>query len=147
MLEIIAIGVFLATVAILVVAIIYPSMTSRKVMAFETVVVDKYESRSMIYTGIFVPIVNQYLVVEMGVEVKVGSSDYRRVEIGDTVCVSRYSDGSYRLERYASELGYFMMSMGFLHSFTTARLVLPSSQPSTPPMPRLPMTIMSTPSS
>ena len=97
--EIIAIGVFLATVAILVVAIIYPSMTSRKVRAFETVVVDKYESRSMIYTGIFVPIVNQYLVVEMGVEVKVGSSDYRRVEIGDTVCVSRYSDGSYRLER------------------------------------------------
>lgn len=53
----------------------------------------------MIYTGVFIPIVLQYLVVEMGVEVKVGGLDYRRTGIGDTVWVSRYSNGSYRLER------------------------------------------------
>ncbi len=53
----------------------------------------------MIYTGVFIPIVLQYLVVEMGVEVKVGGLDYRRTDIGDTVWVSRYSNGSYRLER------------------------------------------------
>jgi len=93
------IGIFLFTLVVLVVAIVYPSLTARKVRAFKTRVVDKFERNSMIYTGVFIPIVLQYLVVEMGVEVKVGSLDYRRHDIGDTVWVSRYSNGSYRLER------------------------------------------------
>lgn len=93
------IGIFLFTLAVLVVAIAYPSLTARKVKTFKTRVVDKFERNSMIYTGVFIPIVLQYLVVEMGVEVKVGGLDYRRTDIGDTVWVSRYSNGSYRLER------------------------------------------------
>jgi hypothetical protein len=93
------IGIFLFTLAVLVVAIAYPSLTARKVKTFKTRVVDKFERNSMIYTGVFIPIVLQYLVVEKGVEVKVGGLDYRRTDIGDTVWVSRYSNGSYRLER------------------------------------------------
>ena len=93
------IGIFLSTIAIIVVAIAYPSMTARRVRTFKTRVVDKFERNSMIYTGVFIPIVLKYLVVEMGVEVKVGRFDYRRTDIGDTVWVSRYSNGSYRLER------------------------------------------------
>ena len=93
------IGIFLFTLAVLVVAIAYPSLTARKVKTFKTRGVDKFERNSMIYTGVFIPIVLQYLVVEMGVEVKVGGLDYRRTDIGDTVWVSRYSNGSYRLER------------------------------------------------
>ena len=80
-------------------AIVYPSMTARKVKTFKTKVVDKFERNSMIYTGVFIPLVLQYLVVEMGVEVKVGGLDYRHTDIGDTIWVSRYSNGSYRLER------------------------------------------------
>jgi len=93
------IGIFLSTIAIIVVAIAYPSITARRVRTFKTRVVDKFERNSMIYTGVFIPIVLKYLVVEMGVEVKVGRFDYRRTGIGDTVWVSRYSNGSYRLER------------------------------------------------
>ena len=93
------IGILLFTLGVLVVAIAYPSLTARKVKTFKTRVVDKYERNSMIYTGVFIPIVLQFLVVEMGVEVKVGNSDYRRTDIGETVWVSRYSNGSYRLER------------------------------------------------
>ena len=93
------IGVFLFTLGVIVVAIVYPSMTARRVKTFQTMVVDKFERNSMIYTGVFIPLVLQYLVVEMGVEVKVGGLDYRRTDIGDTVRVSRYSNGSYRLER------------------------------------------------
>jgi hypothetical protein len=81
------------------VAIVYPSMTARKVKTFQTRVVDKFERNTMIYTGVFIPIVLQYLVVEMGVEMNVRSSDYRNFDIGDTVWVSRYSNGSYRIER------------------------------------------------
>ncbi len=93
------IGVFLFTLGVIVVAIVYPSMTARRVKTFQTRVVDKFERNTMIYTGVFIPIVLQYLVVEMGVEVKVGNFDYERTIIGDTVRVSRYSNGSYRLER------------------------------------------------
>ena len=99
MMEIALIGIFLSTIAIIVVAIAYPSITARRVRTFKTRVVDKFERNSMIYTGVFIPLVLQYLVVEMGVEVKVGRFDYRRTGIGDTVWVSRYSNGSYRLER------------------------------------------------
>ena len=93
------IGIFLFTLAVLVVAIAYPSLTARKVKTFKTRVVDKFERNSMIFAGVFIPLVLQYLVVEMGGEVKVGGLDYRRTDIGDTVWVSRYSNGSYRLER------------------------------------------------
>jgi hypothetical protein len=93
------IGIFLFTLGIIVVAIVYPSMTARKVKTFQTRVVDKFERNTMIYTGVFIPIVLQYLVVEMGVEMNVRSSDYRNFDIGDTVWVSRYSNGSYRIER------------------------------------------------
>ena len=93
------IGIFLFTIGVLVIAIAYPNLTERRVKTFKTRVVDRFERNSMIYTGVFIPIVLQYLVVEMGVEVKVGGLDYRRTDIGDTVWVSRYSNGSYRLER------------------------------------------------
>jgi len=93
------IGIFLFTLAVLVVAIVYPALTARRVRTFQTRVVDKFERNSMIYAGVFIPLVLQYLVVEMGVEVKVGNFDYTRTDIGDTVWVSRYSNGSYRLER------------------------------------------------
>ncbi len=93
------IGVFLFTLGVIVVAIVYPSMTARRVKTFQTRVVDKFERNTMIDAGVFIPIVLQYLVVEMGVEVKVGNFDYERTDIGDTVRVSRYSNGSYRLER------------------------------------------------
>ena len=93
------IGIFLSTLAIIVVAIVYPSMTARRVRSFKTRVVDKFERNSMIFTGVFIPIVVKYLEVEMGVELKVRDSDYRSIDVGDTVWVSRYSNGSYRLER------------------------------------------------
>ena len=93
------IGIFLSTLAIIVVAIVYPSMTARRVRSFKTRVVDKFERNSMIFTGVFIPIRVKYLEVEMGVELKVRDSDYRSIDVGDTVWVSRYSNGSYRLER------------------------------------------------
>ena len=68
MLRNVLIGIFLFTIGVLVVAIVYPSMTARKVKTFKTRVVDKFERNSMIYTGVFIPLVLQYLVVEMGVE-------------------------------------------------------------------------------
>lgn len=83
----------------LVVTIVYPSMAARKVGTFQTSVVDKLERRSVIYSGIFVPVLNQYLVVDMGIEVKVKKYDYGRIDIGNTIYVSKYSNGSYRLEQ------------------------------------------------
>jgi len=74
------IGIFLFTLAILVVAIVYPILAARRVKTFKTKAVDKFERNTMIYTGVFIPLVLQYLVVEMGVEVKVGNFDYTQIQ-------------------------------------------------------------------
>ena len=52
----------------------------------------------MIYAGVFIPLVLYFLKDERGIEFKVSHATYRSVDIGDTVSVSKYSDGSYRLD-------------------------------------------------
>jgi hypothetical protein len=61
-------------------------------------VLDKKKKTTMIYTGVFIPLVIYYLRVENGIELKVSHAVYRSVDVGDTVLVSRFSDGSYRLD-------------------------------------------------
>ena len=53
----------------------------------------------MIYTGVFIPLVIYYLRVERGIEFRVSHTMYNSVDIGGTVSVSTYSDGSYRLDQ------------------------------------------------
>ena len=53
----------------------------------------------MIYTGVFIPLVIYYLRVERGIEFKVSHAVYSSVDVGDTVSISNYSDGSYRLDQ------------------------------------------------
>ncbi len=53
----------------------------------------------MIYAGVFIPLVIYSLNVEKGIEFKVSYATYNSVDIGDTVSISSYSDGSYRLDQ------------------------------------------------
>ena len=61
-------------------------------------VIDKREETTMTYAGVFIPIVIYYLRVENGIELQVSHAVYRSVDVGSTVLVSRFSDGSYRLD-------------------------------------------------
>jgi len=40
-----------------------------------------------------------YLLFEMGVKAQVRHREYISLEVGDTVLLSRFSDGSYRLDQ------------------------------------------------
>ena len=74
-------------------------MRVQRLSTFQSTVLDKKKETTMIYTGVFIPLVVYYLRVEEGIEFKVSHAVYRSAEIGHTVLVSRYSDGSYRLDR------------------------------------------------
>ncbi len=73
-------------------------LRARRVSTFQSTILDKREETSMIYAGVFIPLVLYYLKDEQGIEYKVSHTTYRSVDIGDIVSVSRYSDGSYRLD-------------------------------------------------
>ena len=71
---------------------------ARRTSSFQSTVLDKKKETTMIYTGVFIPLVIYSLRVERGIEFNVSHAVYSSVDIGDTVPISRYSDGSYRLD-------------------------------------------------
>ena len=83
--------------SIIIIAVLY-DRNSKKVNTYSTTIHDKEVRNSMIYTGIFVPIVYYLLRVDMGIEVNVDKSTFDRLEIGDGVQIARYSNGKYKLE-------------------------------------------------
>jgi hypothetical protein len=72
---------------------------AQRMSSFQSTVLDKRKETTMIYTGVFIPLVIYYLKVEPGIELKVSYTVYRSLDIGNTVLVSRFSDGSYRLDQ------------------------------------------------
>ncbi len=72
---------------------------ARRTSTFQSTLLDKKKETTMIYPGVFIPLVIYSLRVECGIEFKVSHAVYRSVDIGDTVSMSRYSDGSYRLDQ------------------------------------------------
>jgi len=76
-------------------------LTAQRLDTFYAAVLEKTQEQSVIYAGVFVPIVINYLIVETGRKVKVSKSAFSAVEVGDSVVVSEYSDGTCRLESYA----------------------------------------------
>jgi hypothetical protein len=80
---------------------IFRRLTAQRLDTFYAAVLEKTQEKSIIYTGVFVPFVINYLIVETGSKVKVSKSAFNAVEVGDSVVVSEYSDGTCRLESYA----------------------------------------------
>jgi uncharacterized membrane protein len=72
---------------------------AQRISSFQSTILDKKKKTTMIYTGVFIPLVIYFLRVEKGIEFKVNHTVYQSVEIGDTVLVSMFSDGSYRLDQ------------------------------------------------
>lgn len=87
----------------LIIAIVplFRRLTAQRLDTFYAAILEKTQEKSVIYSGVFVPIVINYLIVETGSKVKVSKSAFNAVEVGDSVVVSEYSDGTCRLESYA----------------------------------------------
>ena len=73
-------------------------LRARRIFTFQSTVLDKKKETTMIYAGVFFPLVIYYLRVEKGIEFNVSHAMYTSVDIGDMVSISTYSDGSYRLD-------------------------------------------------
>ena len=71
---------------------------ARRISTFQSTVLDKKEETTMIYAGVFIPLVIYSIRVEKGIEIRVSHATYNSVDIDDTVSISKYSDGSYRLD-------------------------------------------------
>ena len=86
---------------IILIVPIFRRLTAQRLDTFYAAVLEKTQEKSIIYTGVFVPFVINYLIVETGSKVKVSEAAFNAVEVGDSVVVSEYSDGTCRLESYA----------------------------------------------
>ena len=86
---------------IILIVPIFRRLTAHRLDTFYAAVLEKTQEKSFIYTGVFAPIVINCLIVETGRKVKVSKSVFNAVNVGDSVVVSEYSDGSCRLESYA----------------------------------------------
>ena len=72
---------------------------AQRISSFQSTVLDKNKKTTMIYTGVFIPLVIYNLRVEKGIELQVSHTVYQSVDVGDTVLVARFSDGSFRLDQ------------------------------------------------
>lgn len=95
---IVGIVVLLIVIAVIVAVSIAISRNSKKLESYPTTVYGKETRNTMIYTGVFIPMIYYILKVDMGLEVYVDHTSYNRIEIGDTVQVARYSNNKYKLE-------------------------------------------------
>ena len=98
----IGIAAILIVVSIIVVVALLLEINSKKLEVYQTTIYDKETRNSMIYTGIFIPIVQHILKVDMGIEVNVDQDMYTKLEIGDRVQVARYSNSKYKIENSQS---------------------------------------------
>ncbi|MCW4050679.1 MAG: hypothetical protein NWE89_13190 [Candidatus Bathyarchaeota archaeon] len=74
------------------------TLFAEKVFIYETRVADKSKQNSIIYTGVFVPIVIYTLVTREGYKINVDNRAYDSLNIGDHIWVSEYSNGAHKLE-------------------------------------------------
>ena len=86
---------------LIILAPIIRHLTAQRLDTFYAAVLEKTQEKSVIYSGVFVPFVINYLIVETGSKVKVSKAAFNAVEVGDSVVVSDYSNGTCRLESYA----------------------------------------------
>jgi len=95
---VVGIVILLIVLAVIVGISIAINRNTKKQESYPTTVYDKETRNTMIYTGVFIPIIYYILKVDMGLEIYVDHTSYNRIEIGDKIQVARYSNNKYKLE-------------------------------------------------
>ena len=91
--------ILLAGIALLVLAVLLQSTVFAKPTAsYETTIINKREQNTVIYTGVFIPI-KQLILETTGLnQIIVKKHEYDRINVGDRVTITRYSNGQHRLQ-------------------------------------------------
>jgi hypothetical protein len=85
-------------VLLIVVFVLIVCTLSKKTGIYDATVVDKTVRKTVIYSGVFILVTFYTLIMELGIEVRVKKFIYDRIQVGDSIQISRYSNGSYRLD-------------------------------------------------
>ena len=65
---------------------------------YETTIIDKREQQTVIFTGIFIPMNMLILETTELHQLNVKKQVYNRINVGDRVTVTRYSNGQHKLQ-------------------------------------------------
>jgi hypothetical protein len=79
-------------------AILQNTVLAKPTGTYETIIIDKRVQNSVIYTGIFVPIRQHILETTELHQIIVKKQVYDRINVGDRVTVTRFSNGQHRLK-------------------------------------------------
>ena len=91
--------ILLAGIALLVLAVLLQSTVFAKPTAsYETTFINKREQNTVIYTGVFIPIKQLILETTELNQIIVKKHEYDRINVGDRVAITRYSNGQHRLQ-------------------------------------------------
>ena len=90
----IGIIVLLAVIFLIVRFIAFPKPTG----TYETTIIDKREQNTVIFTGVFIPMKMLILETTELNQINVKKRDYDRINVGDRVMVTRYSNGQHKLQ-------------------------------------------------
>lgn len=91
---ILSIVVILAVLLMLARSIIFAKPTG----TYETIIIDKREQQTVIYTGVFIPMKMLILETTELHQINVRKRDYDRINVGDRVMITRYSNGQHKLQ-------------------------------------------------
>lgn len=88
-----------AVIALIVlIAVLQSTVFAKPTGTYETTVIDKREQTFVIYGGVFTPIKQLVLETTELHRIHVNKHQYDRINIGDRVTVTRYSNGQHRLQ-------------------------------------------------
>ncbi|MFC1804204.1 hypothetical protein ACFL0D_09620 [Thermoproteota archaeon] len=92
-------GIFIITVSVGIAFVLKEStLLANKLSTYQTKIIDKKKDTTLIVIPVFVPIPQYYVFTEEGRKISVNQNWYNRINIGDIVSVTRYSNGKHTLE-------------------------------------------------
>ena len=93
------ITIFLIVIALIVLFFLaQSSIFAKPTGTYETIIIDKREQTTVIFTGIFVPIPQYILETTELNQLNVKKHVYDRINAGDRVTVTRFSNGQHKLQ-------------------------------------------------
>jgi hypothetical protein len=90
------VGIIVVLVVVLLLA--RSTIFAKPTGTYETTIINKREQQTVIYTGVFIPMKRFILETTELHQLNVKKRDYDRINVGDKVMVTRYSNGQHKLQ-------------------------------------------------
>ena len=82
----------------LIFAVVKMGLFAKPTGTYETTIINKKEQNTVIYTGVFIPLRMNILETTELHQINVQKRVYDRINVGDRVIVTRFSNGQHKLQ-------------------------------------------------